>query len=121
MTAGRKIFGLWLCCLIGFVALARPAIADDFIDHDRARQALEAGELLPLKTVLERVERDTPGNVLEVELERQNDNWVYEIKLLLSGGARVKLWVNARDGKIIARSNRGDKSNNPPSSTHSNH
>jgi hypothetical protein len=39
--------------------------------HDRARQAVEAGEILPLRTVLERVERDYPGQVLDVELERE--------------------------------------------------
>ncbi len=39
-------------------------------DHDRARQALEAGEVLPLRTILDRVEREYPGQVLEVELER---------------------------------------------------
>jgi len=61
--------------------------------------------------VLEKVERDTPGRVLEVELERRNDRWVYEIKLLLSGGSRVKLLVDAGDGTIIARRSRGDKPN----------
>jgi hypothetical protein len=45
-----------------------PAVASD--DHDRARQALEAGEVLPLRTILERVEREYPGQVVDVELER---------------------------------------------------
>jgi hypothetical protein len=103
--------GLWLFSLMLFMFLAGPAFADDLSDHDRARQALQAGEILPLKTVLEKVQRDTPGSVLEVELERKDERWVYEIKLLLSGGARVKLWVDARDGKISARRNRNDKAN----------
>jgi len=111
MGSGGKRLGLRLCRMIFFVLLALPAYADDFSDHDRARQALEAGEILPLKTVLEKVERDTPGRVLEVELERRNDRWVYEIKLLLSGGSRAKLLVDASDGTIIARRSRGDKPN----------
>jgi hypothetical protein len=108
-SAGGKIKGLWLISLILCAFLVPPVFAGDSSDHDRARQALRAGEILPLKSVLEKVERDTPGSVLEVELERQDERWVYEIKLLLSGGARVKLWVDARDGKIIARRNRNDK------------
>ena len=90
MGSGGKRLGLRLCSLIFSVLLTLPVYADDFSDHDRARQALEAGEILPLKTVLEKVERNTPGRVLEVELERRNNRWVYEIKLLLSGGARAK-------------------------------
>ena len=111
MGSGEKRLGLRLCRLIFSVLLALPVYADDFSDHDRARQALEAGEILPLKTVLEKIERDTPGRVLEVELERRNNRWEYEIKLLLSGGSRVKLLVDASDGTIIARRSRGDKPN----------
>lgn len=70
-------------------------------DHDRARQALEAGEVLPLRTILERVERDYPGPVIEVELERQHGLWVYEIRKLLAGGSLVKLKVDARDGRVL--------------------
>ncbi len=70
-------------------------------DHDRARQALEAGEVLPLQTIMQRVERDYPGQVIEVELERDRDRWVYEIKTLRSGGSLVKLKVDARDGSIL--------------------
>lgn len=79
-------------------------------DHDRARQALEAGEVLPLRVILERVERAYPGQVLEVELERENERgrWQYEIKLLRSGGSLVKLKVDARDGSILGVKGRKD-------------
>ena len=88
------------------LALASPAFADDSEDHDRARQALEAGEILPLKAVLDKVSADTPGSVLEVELDRRHDRWVYEIKLLRPGGALSKLLVDARDGAVIAQRER---------------
>ena len=81
-----------------------PVSADS--DHDRARQALEAGEILPLKTVLERLARDTPGQVMEVELERSSGRWIYEIKLLQTGGALVKLKVDARTGAVIGKKER---------------
>ena len=91
-------------------ALVLPVHAADFGDHDRARQALEAGEILPLKTVLEKVGRDTPGQVMEVELERKHERWIYEIKLLRPGGSLVKLLVDASDGTIIDRRGRDAKS-----------
>lgn len=82
--------------------------------HDRARQALEAGEVLPLHTILERVERDYPGQVIDVELEREREQgverWIYEVKILRTGGALVKLKVDARDGRVIgSKTRRGDR------------
>lgn len=89
------------------MASAGPAGASDARDHDRARQALEAGEVLPLRTILERVERDNPGQVMEVELERKDGLWIYEIKLLRPGGSLVKLKINARDGTLLDSKERG--------------
>ncbi|GAB3192449.1 PepSY domain-containing protein [Hydrogenophaga aquatica] len=70
-------------------------------DHDRARAALAAGEVLPLSAILEKVGRQYPGNVLEVELEREQGRWVYELKLLQPNGGLLKLEVNARDGTVL--------------------
>lgn len=82
-------------------------------DHERARKALEAGEVLPLKTILERVERAYPGQVMDVELEREHEGrrerWIYKVKVLRTGGALVKLKVDARDGTVL-----GSKSRNHP-------
>jgi len=71
-------------------------------DHDRARAALRAGEILPLSAVLERVARAHPGQVLEVELERDDGRWVYELKILDAEGlARLK--VDAGSGETLER------------------
>lgn len=75
--------------------------AGDGHDHDRARRALESGEILPLRTILERVDRDYPGQIMEVELEREDGRWRYEIKVLRAGGALVKIEIDARDGALL--------------------
>ena len=72
-------------------------------DHDRARAALRAGEVLPLHTVLERLQREQPGQVLEVELDREHGEWVYEIKLLRPDGRVVELKRDARTGTAWVR------------------
>ena len=111
---GRLAAGLawrrWSLVLLLATSFATCSIfAADFEDHDLARQALESGEILPLNTVLEKVNRHTPGRVLEVELDRQHERWVYEIKLLRQGGAVVKLWVDARNGDVIPRHSDGKR------------
>ena len=85
------------------LAIVMPAHAGDSGGQDRARRALESGEILPLREILQRVERDTPGQVIDVELEREAGRWIYEIKLLAAGGAIVGLEVDARDGSVLRR------------------
>jgi len=104
-VADSKLFRR-ICSFVagGFVMAALgalPSHAGDAQDHDRARRALEAGEILPLRTVLERVERDYPGQIMEVELEQKGDRWVYEIKVLRTGGALIKLKFDGRDGRLL--------------------
>lgn len=70
-------------------------------DHDRARQALAAGEIMPLRAILEGVEREHPGQIMEVELERRKEGWRYEVKLLRAGGTLEKLLIDARDGRVL--------------------
>lgn len=77
------------------------ARAGDRHDHERARAAVQAGEVLPLATVLERLQRTHPGQVLELELEREHERWVYDIKLLQPNGQLVKLRVDARTAQVL--------------------
>lgn len=95
---------LAIATLLAVAALTPLAsLADGDHDHDRARAALQAGEVLPLPVVLERVSRDYPGNVLEVELEREKGLWIYELKILQSGGSLLRLKVDARTAELIKR------------------
>ncbi|MBK7613814.1 MAG: PepSY domain-containing protein [Vitreoscilla sp.] len=92
---------LLLALLAATAGPARARDGRDVHDHDRARQALQAGEVLPLKAILARVEKAHPGQVMEVELERSEGRWIYEIKLLRAGGALTKLKVDARDATVL--------------------
>lgn len=78
-------------------------------DHDRARQAVQAGQVLPLRTVLERLEREHPGQVLEVELEQDDDVWIYEVKLLQDGGQLLRLKLDARTAALLGSKSRSAK------------
>lgn len=91
--------------------LAWPAArASDPGDHERARAAVQSGEVLPLPTLLQRLQRTHPGQVLELELERDDGRWRYEVKLLQAGGQLVKLEVDAATGQVLeARRKRADK------------
>lgn len=75
---------------------------DDRHDHDLARRALEQGQVLPLRTVLDKVEREYKGQALKVEFERDDDGrFVYKIRLLQPDGRIAKLKVDAVDGRVL--------------------
>lgn len=102
------LVGLKAVCVLLAVGVGS-AFAVDRSDHEQARAALAAGEILPLKDVLERVERRAPGKVLAIELEHHRGRWIYELKVLRPGGALVKVWVDAADGTLIARRGHGSR------------
>lgn len=97
---GPCLVAVWLATAVPSTALAG-GHGDTDRDHDRARAALEAGEVLPLQKVLERLQRSHPGEVLEVELEREGGRWVYELKLLQSGGRLLRLEVDAKTAEVL--------------------
>ncbi|WP_372964506.1 PepSY domain-containing protein [Marinobacter sp.] len=82
------------------LSVALPLTADDD-DHERARHALEAGEILSLGTIINQLERKQPGQILEVELERKDGRWVYEIKQLREGGKLVKIELDASNAEPL--------------------
>ncbi len=111
-TVLRSKLRAWAMACLGAGAIgltAVPPARADRPDHDRARAAVQQGQVLPLKTVLERVERAHPGQVLEVELEHEGGRWVYELKLLQPDGRLVKLQLDARSAELISRRERGGR------------
>lgn len=85
--------------LLGFALTTAWAGGDG--DHDRARAAVEAGEILPLPTLLEQLQRTHPGQVLALELEKDDGRWIYEVKLLQPDGRLLKLEVDARTAQVL--------------------
>lgn len=84
-------------------------------DHERARAAVQAGEVLPLPELLDRLRPAYPGQVLELELERDDGRWIYEIKLLQPGGQMVKLEVDARTAEVLKQRIRSGRKAEGPS------
>ena len=108
----RTLTGLFIWIMVAMLGTGVSYAADN-ADHERARQAVEAGDVLPLRTILDRVERDYPGKVMEVELDREKGEWVYEIKLLRKGGVLMKLKIQARDGTILGFKEKQGKPHKP--------
>ncbi|WP_242662290.1 PepSY domain-containing protein [Teichococcus deserti] len=70
-------------------------------EQDCARQALERGEIRPLEDVLAVARRAVPGDIVGVELDRDDGRWVYEIKVLTAGGKRREIEIEATTLRIL--------------------
>ena len=75
-------------------------------DHERAREAVQQGEILPLEDILRRARGAFDGEMLEVELEEErhgqfDDRLVYEVKMLAADGAVMELYYDARTGELL--------------------
>lgn len=94
--------------MIGGVVLALALVAvpafhaaADRDDHERARAALQAGEVAPLRDVLAVAENQFEGEMVEAELERKGPHWVYEITVLTPTGSILKLHYDAATTKLV--------------------
>jgi uncharacterized membrane protein YkoI len=91
-------FGLPLCVLGKEQADTEEARQHD---HDRARGARERGEVMALEEIMPAVHERFPGDLAQIEFERDNGYWIYEFKLIDSGGRLIDVKVNAKTGAVL--------------------
>lgn len=69
--------------------------------QDCALNAFKSGDVASLTDVLKVALERVPGEVVKVELEREDGIWVYEIKILTPQGKRREVEINAKSLEII--------------------
>jgi uncharacterized membrane protein YkoI len=82
-------------------AQAKPTLPQERRDHERARAALEAGQIRPLSDLLSEVERRFRGRVIEADLERDDTQWLYELKILPPNGRIFIIELDAATGALV--------------------
>jgi uncharacterized membrane protein YkoI len=71
-------------------------------DYQRAREALERGEVLPLGSILALVEREIDARVIELEFEQEAGQYVYEFELITPDGRLLEARADAVTGRILS-------------------
>ncbi len=82
------------------IALCLTALAAAAQDHNRARDAVQAGQARPLGQILGQVISHCPGRFLDAGLRQGGGGLVYVIKILRPGGRVAKLVVDAKSSAI---------------------
>jgi uncharacterized membrane protein YkoI len=83
------------------LALSSGAVlrADD--DQREAQRLLQSGHILPLEGILQRAKTVRPGKLLDVEFERDDGRYVYELEVLDDRGTVWKLKYDATTGALL--------------------
>ena len=103
-TFTRAAAALLAACLL---AAGADAMARDNQDHEAARKAMARGEILPLTRILPVVAQARPGDVLEVQLDRHGERFVYEVTVLTPAGKVTEVHVDAKTGALL-KDGKGD-------------
>ncbi len=93
-----KFSNTWL--FVAAFGFATNAARADY-DHNEIKRLRDAGEILPLETIIDNYrERHRGGRIIEVELEFVENRYVYEIEILDDDGTVQELEYDARTGKL---------------------
>jgi uncharacterized membrane protein YkoI len=93
--------GMSRLILLALLTCALPARAG-LDDYQRAREALERGEVLPLGEILAIVERQIDARVIEVEFEQEDGEYIYEFELITPDGRLLEARADAVSGAILS-------------------
>nr|WP_240457704.1 PepSY domain-containing protein [Halomonas socia] len=97
MPSGQRLARVVLLALALGVGL--PGTADT---HQPLHGEVRRGELVPLERILDWLETHYLGDVLEVELERDDGAVLYEIKMIGPQGQIVEFEFDAHSGQLMA-------------------
>jgi uncharacterized membrane protein YkoI len=73
---------------------------DEGADFDSALEAVKAGRALPLSTLQKTVMSRFHGEMINVEINRKQEQLFYEFKVLRPSGHVTEVEINAMTGKI---------------------
>lgn len=84
--------------LIAVLLVALPAHADD---DKRIRQLQRSGEILSLEKIFAVARMVKPGRIVDVDLDKEDGRYVYEIELLDASGRVWEMEFDARTGELL--------------------
>ena len=70
-------------------------------DHDKAKRLRDSGEIVSMEKLLADVRTRHGGRVLEIELEKERGQYVYEIEMVDDDGKVHEYFYDAKDGRLL--------------------
>jgi len=88
--------GIALCCGSAVLIAGQNETGSD------STRTQKSGDILSLDEILQRVNAEQPGKVVETELERKSGRYVYEIDVIGDDGVKREFKYDAKTGALIS-------------------
>lgn len=98
---GLRFLAAGLIVVAGLLTVQHVGASDCDGSQNCALDARKQGEIRPLSEVLAVARQRLPGEVIKIELDRDDGVWVYEIKILTPKGRRREIEINAQTLEVI--------------------
>lgn len=101
MMEFMRITAVVIVLALALLGTSVPAPAFSGNEQEKARQAVQSGEIRPLDDILKGVRRRVDGRVLDATLDDRGGEWVYWVKVLGPDGRVRLVRVDGRSGKVL--------------------
>lgn len=88
---------------LGLLLAMGSTLASERLDYDEISQGRESGTILSMEQVMTGTRTVQPGEIVEIEFERKDGAYRYELKILAADGTIHKLYLDAATGELIQR------------------
>ena len=96
----RRLLAVALIALVVLPLSVKVAVADDD-EWRNLHRAVQAGEIKPLSEIMDRLQQDWIGDVIDVDIEKEDGAILYDIELLGPQGQVVEFEIDARTGEVL--------------------
>ena len=97
--ANKPIVVMLLCSVIAIFLFFSLTLSAK--DHDNALDLVKSGEVMPLATIIIKLQKLEQGQIIEVELEKKKKRLIYEIELVNEHGIVKEYIFDAKNGELI--------------------
>lgn len=96
-----KMMWLFLALVVGTTSLN--ALADDELGTSQIRMLVKQGKILSLDAILAKYPQEMEGRLLDLEVESEHGQVIYELEFLLKNGDVLEFVIDATSGTILKK------------------
>jgi uncharacterized membrane protein YkoI len=109
MRATTRLFGnvvgiIMICCPM---VISAEVFTDEGsyilaeVDINEIRNLRRSGQLVSLESLIVQVRNDYPGEIIEIELDDEDDGYIYEVEIIGEDGSEPELKIDASTGEVL--------------------
>ena len=87
--------------MAAIIMISCPLVTYPEVDIDEIRDLRRSGQLVTLESLIVQVRNDYPGEIIEIELDDEDDHYIYEVEVIGDDGSEIELEIDASTGEVL--------------------